>query len=171
MASAIVATVGSASANSYVTLAELATYAGDRLDVADYTAATDAERTQALLQACRRIEQIADDGSGVGFKGLPVTSTQALAFPRSGIYDRNGNYIEPTVIPVYVKRAQMELAIFMLSEDLLADSGLEGFDHVQVGPLNVTPSSRIAGELPENVRRELQPVLYGTRGTIRLVRA
>lgn len=64
--------------------------------------------------------------------------------------------------PANLQRAQMRLALYMLSEDLLSDSGLEGFEELRVGPVHIRPRTRAAGALPADVRRELGDLLLGT---------
>lgn len=162
----LVATVGSASANSYVTLAEANTYFGDRLNVSDWDdAGTVSPPTQeaALITAALRLEQET-------YRGYRHTTTQALAWPRSGVVV-DGVLVATGTIPTAIKRAQMKLALAMLAEDLLVDSGLEPFARVRVGPLEVEMRGKLAGALPADVRRELRPVLYGSPLQFRIERA
>ena len=56
------------------------------------------------------------------------------------------------------------------SEVTLGDSGLEGFENVQVGSLDVTPrASRQAGVLPEQVKRLLRGLWEDTGSLTRPV--
>jgi hypothetical protein len=81
-----------------------------------------------------------------------------------------GLVVDADDVPARVLRAQMKLALAMTGQDMLADTGLEGFESVKVGPLDVTPRLRAAGALPEDVRREIAPFLRGGRSSFRLVR-
>lgn len=168
---AIVATAGDASANSYVTEVEATAYHDARAGGGKWAAETDAAvKQRALISAARRIDQLA-------FKGFRTKGDQALQWPRTyadnpdAAYGADEDYAT-TVIPERVKRAQMELALVMLDGTLLDDTGLEGFAEVSVGPLKVTPNhNRLAGALPQHVRRELAPLLInGTRGNVRFAR-
>ena len=159
---AIDATVGGASANSYVTDAEATAYFIGRLNAEAWDVALDPEA--ALLSAARRLDQ-------ESYRGTSAEAAQALAWPRSGVTDEDGRTVASDAIPDRVKRAQMELALAMLGDDLLADTGLEGFESVKVGPLDVTPRHRTAGALPANVRRELAPFLAGSTIEFRMERA
>lgn len=162
MPSSIVATPGASTANSYVTVAEADTYFGDRPESTAWTGATADQKAAALIYATRRIDQET-------FKGHPAKpltdrassgDTQALKWPRYSVPTPDGWYYDQSVVPECVKRATMELALAMLAGGFdLEDTGLEGFEEVVVGPLEVTPRhSRSAGVLPRVVRRELQGV-------------
>lgn len=109
MAVTIVATVGSASANSFVTLAEAATYVESRLNATAWesTATTD-EKNRALVEATRWLTVL-------GWYGARVDTTQALSWPRSWAPDPDSpnlayNYFATTVVPQRVKDATCELA-------------------------------------------------------------
>ena len=160
----IVATAKSETANSYVTLEAADVYFAARLNVTDWTGAETDDKNRALVTATLRLDQ-------EEYKGLKSDADQALKWPRDNIYDEDGNSVDSDAVPQRIKDAQCELALFMLAEDLLADSGLEAFENVKVGPLDVTPRHmRVAGELPANVRREIRWWLTTSRSTVRLVR-
>lgn len=169
MPSVLVETVGSATANTYVTRAQATTYHGDRLNTAAWTSASDAEKDQALLQSARRL-------SDESFLGTISSVTQSLPWPRYGCYDRNGVYIDGDEIPQLVKDAQCELALaYLVAEDagsdVDADTGLEGFLSTGVGPLSATPNlTHRAGTLPVKVKRLLEPVLASASNTATLRR-
>lgn len=150
------ATVGGASANSYVTVAEGDTYFDERLDTADWDNATADEKAQAVIMATRRLDQETFEG----VKADLDPEDQALQWPRSGASGRDGHVFDNDELPTDLKHATFELALVMLGEDFLADTGLEGFEQVAVGPLSVTPRhTQRAAELPETVRRLLRPFL------------
>ena len=109
MAVTIVATVGSASANSFVTLAEAATYAETRLNASTWeTDATTDTKNRALVEATRWL-------SVLHWQGARVDSTQALSWPRAWAPNPDSpnlafNYYDTDVIPQRVKDATCELA-------------------------------------------------------------
>lgn len=166
MAVVIDATPKGAAANSYDTLANAETYFEGRLNTSDWDDATEDQQNRALVQATNRLEQ--ED-----FEGLKTTSDQRLKWPRNGLVDERGDSADEDTVPERVKHAQFELALAMLGTDLLADTGLEGFQSVKVGPLDVTPRHmQQAGELPENVRRELSLWMVSpSSANVNLVRA
>lgn len=110
MASEIVTTVGSASANSYVTHDEAELYFADRLNVDAWTNAEDS-RPKALLMAAKQLQT-------ENWLGVRVDTTQALAWPRSGVENPDSVpcalYLT-TEIPQRIKDAQCELALYLLA--------------------------------------------------------
>lgn len=106
MALTIDATVGGASSNSYLTLAEAETYMEGRGNKATWTAASDGDKNIALVEAQREITLLC-------FIGIRASDTQALAWPRDWAInpdDPNYAYYENTEIPQRVKDAQAEYA-------------------------------------------------------------
>lgn len=154
MAVTIDATVAGAAANCYVTLAEAEAWFAQQLSAAEWTAATSDQKAQALISATGRLDQVPWNGQQANV----VDPAQALKWPRYDTYDSNGWLIDSDEIPPELKRATYKLALALLREDLLQDTGLEAFEAVTVGPLQVTPrSSRQAGMLPADVQREIAP--------------
>ena len=153
------ATAGGATTNSLITRADAQLYFDTRLDVAEWTAAGDADKDRALIMASYRLDQEEYDGS-------KVSDTQALKWPRYSTYDDDGYVHDHSTIPEPVQQACCELALALLkAPTLLADTGLEGFEHTQVGSLQVKPRmSRKAGTLPANVVRLLHSVRTGSEG-------
>lgn len=86
-----------ANANSYVTEAELTTFATDRGITITGTNAV------LLIQSMDYIEQ-------QDFIGTQYTATQALQWPRSGAYI-DGWLLAVTDIPIELKNAQMQTAL------------------------------------------------------------
>jgi hypothetical protein len=156
---ALDATVGGASSNSYVTQADATTYFGHRFDATEWTNASSDNRNIALMMATARLEQ-------EEYTGLRVDDDQRLKWPRYGVYVDNV-YQEETAVPRPIKEATYELApikeatyelalAFLKDSTLLADTGLEGFQSVKLGELDVTPRFRSGGTLPANVERLLR---------------
>lgn len=121
----------SASANSYATLAEAVAYLEGRLNVAAWTAAATGLREQALASATKAIDQREWDG-------CKTTTAQALEWPRLGLVDKNGNEVDETTIPAFLRDATIEEALAQLQQPAGADgSGLAAFSSVTVGPISV----------------------------------
>ena len=131
MAITITATPGDASANSYVTLAEANTYLEASLQAETWAALDDERKKASLVHATRLIETYK-------FGGLKSTSTQALEWPREGVFDRNGYVVSG--VPKKLKDAQCELAMWELTEqDRLAGRfELETMQNVEIGPIKYT---------------------------------
>ena len=92
-----------AAANSYVSEAELTTYAADR--GITLTAATDV----LLIKAMDYIESLS-------FIGTKYSKGQALQWPRSNVYI-DGFYAGSTTIPAALKTGQIATALAIDSED------------------------------------------------------
>jgi hypothetical protein len=153
--SSIVVTIGSALANSYVTVAEFDQYCIDRVPNDNYTTyAADTDRKKrALLTATQRLDQFY-------YEGNVVDKDQALQYPRYGSYGRNGWAILGTEIPEDLKRAQMELAYIFLVTDHLKNTGLENFEELKVEGITlkmVRPQDNSV--IPEHVYRFIEPLI------------
>lgn len=120
------------------------------------TVSPPAQQIAALVTAAHRIGQVA-------LRGQKSSEDQEFVFPREGIEDEDGNALADDVAPAKAKRAQINLALAMLVEDLVADTGLEPFEEVEVGPLRVRMRAGTAsGKLPGNVIRDLRPFMKGS---------
>ena len=152
MAISIVATVGSASANSYVTLTEAQAFIDGLTESDDVTAwasSTDDQKNRALFSSTQRIDR-------EKFLGARSSSTQARQWPRSGVRvpDQYTNlygisfpnrimadYYTDTEIPDHVQHAQIVLAVYLNNnKDGIGLSGLEDFTAMSIGNINVTPN-------------------------------
>lgn len=105
----IVALVGGTESNSYVTGAEVDTFAGLQSWGAAWLAKTESERTVAIVSACSWLETIDWAGDRCSPSSNDSNLPQALSWPRSGA-SCDGIAAVCTLIPADVKRAQMLLA-------------------------------------------------------------
>lgn len=155
MAVVINATPKSPTANSFVTLAEAEAYMAERLNVTAWTGSDDT-KSQALITASYRVNQ-------EQFEGYQTTTSQNLKWPREGATDDDGEEYDPDTIPNIIKWATYEEALALLNrgnQDLLHNTGLEEYKRVKVGELEIERNmSYVAGQLGENVKRILRPVL------------
>lgn len=140
MALVITATVGSATANSFVTVAEMTAYCEGRLNASIWTAA--AAQEPALVEATR-------DLSVLGWRGSRVDDVQALPWPRDYVPDPDAPWdavlgetglpeYATTEIPQRVKDATCELALQYLkagTTDLAVPDATAGVVRKKVGPL------------------------------------
>lgn len=108
MPTPIDATVGGPASNSYITLAEGDAYADDVLGTVTWVGATVDDQTRALLNATAKLDQLE-------WIGARATTTQALAWPRTGAECGEKIYDDAT-LPEEMKRGT-----FMLAETLLSD--------------------------------------------------
>ncbi len=144
MALVLDATPGGASANSYCTAAEADAYHEARLHNEDWqtnadgTPVTTAQKEAALVWATRLLDEL------VEWDGLRVDTTQALEWPRLGVYKPNGEGWPTTEIPQWLKNATAELARHLLAEDRAAEGiprNLRGIDISGVLSLDLAPGA------------------------------
>ena len=132
MPAAIDATVGGASANSYVTLAAADTYFETTPDSGTWIDKTTDQKNRALISATRWIDALS-------FYGDRCTDTQALKWPRDN-YTVDGVDLACTLIPDGIKTATYELAR-AFANDTTAITGTSGttgiYDEVKLGDLQV----------------------------------
>ena len=113
MAITIVTTAGSATANSYATIAETDEYALSTVWQSTWAALSDEEKNSILVRAARSLDTI-------GFHGRPTADSQALEFPRTEAYYPSGNMYSTTLVPQTIADAQMHIACY-LSKDITED--------------------------------------------------
>ena len=101
------ATPGAVDANTYATRDE-ATAIFEGRTGAGWASATDAKRDAALIEATAELEQ------RVTWRGEKAETTQALAFPRTGL-ERDGVEVASDSIPTEILRATALYADFLLS--------------------------------------------------------
>lgn len=157
-------TPGGASANSYGSLAEALAYFDSRLGGGKFRdASSDDIRKQVLIIGTRDIDQEL-------YRGVRSSSTQALQFPRSGIY-AGGIAIDPAIIPAFVKFASYEQGYWRLEQagededaDPLAPSGTEELKSLGVGAVRLDFRDRDAtvngGRAADDPSRNLAPAAY-----------
>ena len=115
MSLTLVETAGSATANTYCTLAEALAY-GETVfpatEAEPFAEAAPDDQKRALLAATVALDQLR-----ARLAGLRATSTQALEYPRSGILkpDRS-TYYDTTEIPASVKQAEARLAMYLVKQ-------------------------------------------------------
>jgi len=132
VAATIDATLGGASANSYVTLADANSYFESVPNSSTWTDKTDDQKNRALISATRWIDALS-------FYGDRCSETQALKWPRED-YKVDGIAWVCTIIPASIKVATFELAR-ALANDTDAITGSTGttgiYDQVELGDLKV----------------------------------
>ena len=183
MAVSITATVGSATANSYVTLVEADAALEARLNVSAWDDATDDVKNRALVEAQAELQTL-------DWVGTRTDAVQALAWPREYAINPDAPsdadldlLPEPTYlddeIPVRVKNAQIELAFQFIkagTTDLAMPLSNEGVISKTIGPLNTQwagPGLRPTRGLARfpRVMALLAPLLTSGNGSIAVVRA
>lgn len=149
MAATIDATVGGVSANAYCTLAEANAF----IETHPYTTAWDAATTDTKNRAIITATRLLDER--VEWHGAPATTTQRLAWPMSGMVDRNGNAIEDDELPEALKQAVAEYARQLVGYDYTAEPGAarDGLKRVKAGSVEIEYRDGLALSrfIPESV--------------------
>lgn len=148
----LIVTVGGVDSNSYETHAEANTYFDERVPIVPPWVASGQEAV--LIMATRTLDALAQPfktlfpGSGGQaayyrirrqWTGQAATTTQRLAWPRIGMFDRNGNAISANVIPQELKDAESELAGQLKRSDRTLDNDvvIQGLNSLRAGPVSL----------------------------------
>lgn len=148
----LVTTVGGANSNSYCTLEEATAYFESRLPLDPPW--EDAENPEAALIMAARVldafvqplQVYVNDARDPHYMtrrqwtGAPTTTTQRLAWPRIGMFTRNGHPIPDNQIPQELKEAQAELAGQLIMSDTTLDNDVRvgGIKSVSAGSVSVS---------------------------------
>lgn len=126
---------GLSTAESYISVADTTTYNDAHNAVAAWTSAGDPARERALRLATQYLEAEYNQR----WLGERLEETQALAWPRTGVY-LDGVLVEDGTMPRALLDATAELALRAISGELLGDIAEPGsvdYDRVKVGPIEV----------------------------------
>lgn len=168
----IVATVGAADANSFVTIAEADAYLAARLNSSAWTGTE--PKKQAVVEATREL-------SAMAYLGNRVDAVQALSWPRFNARNPDGvsslDVFAIDVLPQRVKDATCELALEFLkagTTDLAALPATAGVIEKTVDVLTTRwaePSQQAQGlaRFPR-VMKLIAPLLGVPAGQVRLTR-
>lgn len=122
---------GLTGSNSYASVAEATAYYDvDR--TATFWADLTTEQREEYLQWATRILD-----AKVKWRGLKRSETQALAWPRTGAYDREGYAIASTIVPKPVKAALFELMKYLHTNDLTSGPDVGNLKSVKVDVVEV----------------------------------
>ena len=158
-------TIGTATSQSYASVAEADAYA----DTLTFRTAWPATGTAtgkegALQQAARLLDTLT-------WKGKKVSAAQALDWPRYGVTDADGYTVDSTTIPAKIKAAQCELAIRLMAADRGAQDALQA-TRVKVGAIEAEYAPGAAPVLiPSIVIRMVAELTAGGVGGTKILRA
>ena len=168
MAVTIDATVGGASANSFVLLAAATTYAEGKFPApSTWTSASDDDKNRALVSATRWL-------SGLSWVGERVDTTQVLSWPRQDATnpdDPSGFDYSTTALPTRVTDATCELALAFVAAGTTDIAALPSSDGIIRKTVDVLTTEYAAPYLRAkaldrypSVKRLIAPLLASTRG-------
>ena len=162
---------GLSNADSYLSVADADTYHTAHGNPAAWSSASDADKEEALRLATQYIDVV----YGRRFSGTKLAATQALRWPRNGVYDDEGQLLDNDSIPVRVEQATAELALRQLGADLLPDEAEPGDikkEKVKVG--SIVEETEYVGGKSQTARFSkvelLLADLIGSSGNIQLER-
>lgn len=152
MAVTVIATPGASNANSYITVVEFLAYLETAYEVTESSKALDdgptvvlATRTlNAMFSGKRTLVRSKGESpyylTSSTWTGAVATSTQALPWPRTGMYDMNGNLIASNVIPQALKDATSELARQFKIADRTLDNevSVQGITSLRAGSVSLS---------------------------------
>ena len=159
MAATIVATLKSATANSYVTLAEANTYFETVPDSTTWDNKTDDQKNRALISATRWIDSL-------NFYGDRCDDGQALKWPRNN-YEVDNVELACTAIPKDIKYAQYELSRALANETdaMTGNKGTDGnIEEVKLGEMEVKYATQSQGTGTVNNIFDVYPWLQSYLG-------
>lgn len=162
--STIVTTAGSASANAYVSLAVADQYHLDRPAAGTtWSSASDDEKTAAILWATKLLD------SKYEWEGWAADAVQVLAWPRTGLMNRNRTVaLSTTAIPTEIQQATAEFARQLLAGDRAGDSDVEtqGITRLTAGSVSLSFKDSVYAKVVPDAVVNLIPCDWGhVRGT------
>lgn len=164
------ATVGGANANSYETHAEANVFFDARIPVTPAWVASGQEAY--LITATRLIENTLSGRktlyvqNGVAYyrvarawTGAPASATQRLAWPRVGMFDKNGNAIPSNVIPQDLKDAESEFAGQLKKGDRSLDNDVivQGLTSLRAGSVALSFKDAITAQVMPDAVLNMMP--------------
>lgn len=103
--------------NSYIDVTDADTYFDDAIHASAWEDSTSDIKAKALVTATRMMDR--QDWNGTKYQDAP---TQVLDWPRSGLFDSEGNALSETVVPQEILDATCELALALVQNSGLQDS-------------------------------------------------
>jgi len=133
--STLVVTAGASNANTYCTRAESTQYDDNHPQSGTvWSGASNDLKDQSLLMATRLLDEHID------WTGAPSDTVQVLNWPRTGMWDRNGNFMDSDSIPGDVRDATAEFARQIIDANRMADDAVstKGITELKAGPVSLT---------------------------------
>ena len=93
------------------------------------------------------------------YRGEPTTTTQSRAFPRNYVPQPGGTYWPNDEIPQDIIDAQCEQALALADGEGTGSTGLEGFNEIVLGPLELKMVQPQPDSISPDVERLLQPFI------------
>lgn len=145
-APSLVATAGSASANSYVSVSDADAYHDTHLYGSTWFASDTEAKVKGLIWATRMLDDYFE------WFGSPSSDTQALRWPRSAAYNADGQQLANDTIPTAIENATAELARKLIEVDRTEDGASTGatgaLESLKVGSIELKYASGTVNDIP-----------------------
>ena len=128
---ALDSTVNGASSDSYVSVTDADTYMAARLYTTEWDAASTPDKEKSLKMSTVELDRMA-------WRGTVTTTTQALRWGRSGVFDLDGVEFPSDEIPYWLTQATTELANSLVKEDRYAENDAVGLRKVTAGEVAIS---------------------------------
>ncbi len=166
-----VSTPGASNANAYADVAWGDAYHDARLFATDWSGATTANKTVALIMATRLLDEM------YIWSGYVVNATQYLLWPRVGMWYPSTYYVPSNVIPDLLKNATAEFARQLIVADRSLDSEVEtqGLTSLSVSSISMAFKDGVRAKVVPDAVALLIPSAWGVvrsrgRGSVPLRR-
>lgn len=141
---ALDATVSGVSANSYIDVAAADTYFASTFKASVWEATSDENKEASLLLATRLLD------NNVNYYGYVATDEQALRWPRTSTYDKDGVAYPDNAIPLEFQNIVCDLAISLVENGGYTGSSNQ-FKQMNIGSLLFKYKDGGDGPFPPNV--------------------
>lgn len=128
---------GLSNANAFASVAEITAILDEDIYAAAWPALLNDQQSAVAVRATRLI---VEDVALRGWRwwGYPISSLQALPFPRAGLFDREGYPIASTIVPTDIKRLVAEFCEIIAGVDRAAAANGPAEQSVTMGRTSVT---------------------------------
>lgn len=153
---------GLPNATSYASVAEATDYfTPDQTAFVTWDAFTSEQQEFYLALATRLLDQKAE------YKGTIKSETQALRWPRSGVYNRDGILLSSVLVPTQIKQAMFELAKYIFSgTDVATGFDVTNLSRVKVDVIEIEFQEETAQvSTPSIINAILHPIGFFRSGT------
>lgn len=155
-------TVGATDYDTFISLANAEIYLDAALHATGWAAATSTQKAQAIVTATRMLDRQAWDGE-------MTDADNALAWPRSGLLDAEGEEVDEDTIPSQIEDATCELAEALLKDASAQTSATGGSNVKRLDARGVSVeffSPREAGRFPTIVQELVSLWLAGATAAV-----
>lgn len=120
--------------STYTEIMEADAFFAGRTDAVHWQNFSDEIKQNTLERASRMLDEAFD------WKGRPLSETQPLRWPRKDVTDLDGTPIDPETIPLRIRIAAMEQALYLT--DPLKKMAESGIKNASAGEMSLAFSAR-----------------------------